>query len=339
MSARTASTPSDAVTFAPDALSCSGPLNPRRYGSYSRREGPIFCIDSFPGKAGRFRRSWCAAQTVGWGSSSRLAQQKPPRARLQRSKHPKQPRRSRKPTARRARNGLPIAGGRFEARKRLRYGARHRGRPSNVEPCDQRVLLDEHAPGLDVVAHQLGEDLVCGDPVFDLYFEQTPRLRIHRSLPKLFRIHLSQALVALDRGAALDFSQQPLHGLRKIGDPLFLVLALDHGAGPEEALQQLRDPVELLVVSRRQKVLVEHARSDISVVGPLDDQLVALVLAIIARAYIDPIPFGCHSLLKAERAGSRRLRVRKIDLSAAHERSQGLDIDDLRGSRHHCLGK
>src|SRR5438093_6050848 len=106
-----------------------------------------------------------------------------------------------------------------------------------------RVILqrpvepDELPPGLDVVAHQLCEDLIRGDPVFDLHFEQPPRLRIHRSLPELFRIHLSEALVALDRRAALDFSEQPLHGLRKIGNPFFLVLALDHGTRPDEALQ------------------------------------------------------------------------------------------------------
>src|ERR1700693_3189635 len=119
-SARTASTPSGAATFAPDASSCSDPLSPRRYRSYSRREGPIFCIDSFPGKADRFRRSWCAAQTARWGSNLRLARRELPRARLRRPR-PKGPQRSRKPSPRRVRSDPPIAGGRFETRKRLRY--------------------------------------------------------------------------------------------------------------------------------------------------------------------------------------------------------------------------
>src|SRR2546425_10841896 len=30
--------------------------------------------------------------------------------------------------------------------------------------------------------------------------------------------------------------------------------------------------------------------------------------------------------------------IGKIDSNATHERGQGLDVDDLRGSHHHCLG-
>src|SRR2546428_7789978 len=37
------------------------------------------------------------------------------------------------------------------------------------------VLLDEQAPRLDLVAHQLREDLVCERGVVDLHLDQHPR--------------------------------------------------------------------------------------------------------------------------------------------------------------------
>src|SRR5258706_5448381 len=161
-------------------------------------------------------------------SNLRLARQN--RARRQRPTTPKKPRRKRK--AEREGTGLPVALGHLETGERRKASTR-----STVEPRDQGVLLDEQPPGLDVVAHQLGEDFVGGDPVFDLHFEQPPGLRIHRGLPKLLRVHLSETLVALDRRAAFDFSQQPFHRFGKIGDRLLLVFTHGYPSGTNYSLK------------------------------------------------------------------------------------------------------
>src|SRR5438874_2564362 len=65
----------------------------------------------------------------------------------------------------------------------------------------ERVLLDELAPGLDGVTHQDREHLVGADGVLHRDLQERPRLRIHRRLPELLGIHLTEALVALERGA------------------------------------------------------------------------------------------------------------------------------------------
>src|SRR5690554_4054983 len=71
--------------------------------------------------------------------------------------------------------------------------------PSDVEVLHAaRVRLDELAPRLDGVAHQRREDHVGFGHVLDADFEERPRLRIHRRLPELLRVHLTEALVALD---------------------------------------------------------------------------------------------------------------------------------------------
>src|SRR6267143_1558108 len=74
-------------------------------------------------------------------------------------------------------------------------------------------------------------------------------------------------------------------------------------------------------------------------VGPLDNELVALVFAVVAGAYIDAIPVGSHGLLEPERTRSGRLRTREIDFDTAHKRGQGLGVDDLGGPRHYRLAE
>src|SRR6516165_1541778 len=70
---------------------------------------------------------------------------------------------------------------------------------SDVEvPHVERVLLDELPPRFDLVAHEGGEDLVGFVRVLDLHLQQRARLGIHRGLPELRRVHLTEALVALD---------------------------------------------------------------------------------------------------------------------------------------------
>src|SRR6476469_5839988 len=78
-------------------------------------------------------------------------------------------------------------------------GARPAPQASDVEEADVlRVLLDEAAARLDVLAHQRGERLVRGGRVLEGHLEQRAGLRVHRGLPELLVVHLAEALVALD---------------------------------------------------------------------------------------------------------------------------------------------
>ncbi len=51
--------------------------------------------------------------------------------------------------------------------------------------------LDKFAAGLDLIAHQGGEDFVGTDGIFDPDLEKTAGFRIHRGVPKLVGIHLA----------------------------------------------------------------------------------------------------------------------------------------------------
>src|SRR6185369_8952294 len=68
-------------------------------------------------------------------------------------------------------------------------------------PHFERVVLNERPPWLDFVAHQDGKDRVGFDVVLDADAEQAALGGIHGGLPELRRVHLAQALVALDREA------------------------------------------------------------------------------------------------------------------------------------------
>src|SRR5690606_38531717 len=76
----------------------------------------------------------------------------------------------------------------------------------------QGVVLDERPAWFDHVAHQRAENLIGGHGVLDADLQQPARLRVHGGFPQLFRIHLAQALEALDLAAFLRLVQQP--GLR-----------------------------------------------------------------------------------------------------------------------------
>src|ERR671915_2543545 len=60
------------------------------------------------------------------------------------------------------------------------------------------VLLDEYPARFDLVAHQSLEEKIGLNRVLHLDFENSPRLRIHRRLPELIRIHLAKTFVALN---------------------------------------------------------------------------------------------------------------------------------------------
>src|SRR4051794_7781860 len=66
------------------------------------------------------------------------------------------------------------------------------------EPDILRVLLDELAAGLDVLAHERREDGVGGDGVIDRHLTQRAGRGVHGRLPQLFVVHLAETLVALD---------------------------------------------------------------------------------------------------------------------------------------------
>src|SRR5690606_37809898 len=69
----------------------------------------------------------------------------------------------------------------------------------DVEEADVLgVALDEGAPGLDVLTHQHAEDLVGCSGIVDGDLLKRARRVIHRGLPQLLRVHLTETLVALD---------------------------------------------------------------------------------------------------------------------------------------------
>src|SRR6476659_4742821 len=105
----------------------------------------------------------------------------------------------------------------------------------------ERVLLDELAARLDLVAHEDGEDVVCGDRVLDAHLQELALRGIHRRLPELFRIHLPEPLVALDDEALLPRLHQIVEQLFLVADRL-LGSVLDDD---ERGLRDLRDvPLE-----------------------------------------------------------------------------------------------
>src|SRR5439155_14840359 len=74
---------------------------------------------------------------------------------------------------------------------------------SNVEVSDvERVLFDERAPKLDVLAHEHGEELVgAARRVLVADLEERARVGVHRRGPELLGIHLAEALVAREDDA------------------------------------------------------------------------------------------------------------------------------------------
>src|SRR5256885_7075875 len=82
----------------------------------------------------------------------------------------------------------------------------------------QGVLLDELAARFDLVTHQGGEDVIRGDSILDLDLHEAPGFRVDRGLPQLLRIHLTQALVALDGLTLARLVEQPLRSEeRRVG--------------------------------------------------------------------------------------------------------------------------
>ena len=79
-------------------------------------------------------------------------------------------------------------------------------------PHVQRVLFDELAAALHVLAHQRGEDRFRFGQVLQIHFQQRARFGVHGGFPELLGVHFAQPFVALHvdfAGAfALDVFQQ-----------------------------------------------------------------------------------------------------------------------------------
>ena len=77
---------------------------------------------------------------------------------------------------------------------------------SNINiPSLQRIQLNKRPARFHVIPHQRHENLIRGDRVFDLHFEQAADGWVHRGFPQLFRIHFTQTFVALLADAAFGF--------------------------------------------------------------------------------------------------------------------------------------
>src|SRR5712672_440983 len=74
------------------------------------------------------------------------------------------------------------------------------GGPSHVQIDDvERIVLDEFAPRLHQLAHQLGEEIVRLVRMLDFHLQQRAGILIQRGLPQLVGVHLAQAFIALQR--------------------------------------------------------------------------------------------------------------------------------------------
>src|SRR5262245_41345535 len=76
----------------------------------------------------------------------------------------------------------------------------------------QRILLDELPAGLDLIAHEGGENVVGRLGVFDAHFDQATSRWVDGGLPQLFRIHFAQAFVALQALTFASLVEQPTDG-------------------------------------------------------------------------------------------------------------------------------
>src|SRR3954469_13552022 len=65
-------------------------------------------------------------------------------------------------------------------------------RRSDVHAGGERVVLDEDTPRLDLVAHQLGENVARLVDLLDVDLQERARVGVEGGLPQLVRVHLAQ---------------------------------------------------------------------------------------------------------------------------------------------------
>src|SRR5262245_30503560 len=196
----------------------------------------------------------------------------------------------------------------------------------HVHAGRERVLLDEHAARLNVVAHQLVEDRVGFVDLLDGDLKQRTGVDVKRRLPKLLRVHLAQALVAL-QGEALaagrHHSLDQAHRTVKCG----LLLLAPQLSGPGiDLLQRSRVLVEPARLGRAKQRLVDdggfldaaHHAFEMKAVALLEAALPAALGLV--RQHVE----AARDILR----GLVRLRPIVEDARPQHARDRGL-LDQL----------
>src|SRR6266513_731271 len=168
----------------------------------------------------------------------------------------------------------------FSVSHASQYGQADVRMVSDVEVGDrQSVLLDELAARLDLVPHEGREDIVGGHRVLDPHLHEPSCFRIDGRLPQLLRVHLAQALVALDGLTLACLVEQPLHPLLEGADVLPIAAAGDVRTladEPGQGARQVRDalvlggleefPRQVLAAGRAMLGLVHDHSSRVAVV-------------------------------------------------------------------------
>jgi len=85
----------------------------------------------------------------------------------------------------------------------------------------------------------------------------------------LFRVHLSQPLVALDAHAALYFLEQPVECFLEFDDPPFLLPALYIRPFRDQAVQHLRGLPDLGMIAAGKEITIEITHPQVSVLQAL----------------------------------------------------------------------
>ena len=202
------------------------------------------------------------------------------------------------------------------------------GEALNVQiPGGESVGFDEIPPGLHFVAHQRGEDFVRCDGVFYPRPHQPPHLRVHGGLPELFRVHFSQALVALDRDALAGFVKQPVHGLPEFLHGFLLLPLPDRGAFSHQGAQYLAGFPDLGVIVALQEMRVDLADVRVTVAYRPDFKAITFLDRIVFRPDLDVL---------SGKEGDQRLRtldgggfVGEVDFRSLEQHVEHLRFDQM----------
>ena len=93
---------------------------------------------------------------------------------------------------------------------------------------------------LHIIPHERGENPISRNSILNLHSKQPSHSRIHRSLPKLPRIHLTETFIALLGNIPLSISNQPLHSTLEVINGHTPLTALDHSARANQPLKRQR---------------------------------------------------------------------------------------------------
>ena len=142
-----------------------------------------------------------------------------------------------------------------------------------------RVLLDPLAPGLHVLAHENGEDLVGLNGVVQSDAAQGAGLRVHGGLPQLVGVHLAETFEAGDVHLRVL-----VVGSQLGGDAVALLVGVGHllGLAAGELVKRRHSRIYIAVLNERAHVAEEEGqqqRADMAAVhigiGHDDDLVIA----------------------------------------------------------------